>query len=631
MSPREKEIIHNTSVIQPQIMVFSAKDSNRLQTIVQQMLEFIEHEKEFSLADLAYMLQVGREAMESRLAMVVNNRGELVQGLNEYLKSLKEGNEIAASIPIFTGDLTENHSGFRSLLSGKLGENVVQMLLEEKNFEKIAIYWSGGGKIPWELLHEGQEVQKISLPTYPFEKRRCWSNLQFEQGLTVEPNNPLNSITSVTEINTSLKDRVVNIISGLLGMTVTELNLNKPLSQYGVDSIILMSLFQHLQTQIDPSIDLIELQKCGTIQDIINLVRSQNSYKEVVLDQQTSIFTPVTKAIPATWPQFPELIHLNQSHQGRPVFWIHPGVGGVESYQAIAQKSSRPFYGIQARGFMTDRSPLYGLQAMATYYVKIIQTVQPEGPYDLGGYSLGGNLAYEVVRQLQEMKQTVSTIVMVDTFSTTEFKKAIFTKKSADLQAINRELMTISKESGKIALIHRDEVDVNLEEEAFLQQLITLAQKRGLKKTNTQLQTNIQHIVRVQGNFTFENYFAMQLPDPHSINCYYFRNKSEIYCGNMEPYFYVSKEGILDHTNYWAEWKNLFPNFHMMDVDASSHFEMLSEPKAAKAIENFCQELYSKEKISEFLKLNVNTETTIETNTKISPQKNKITKKKVKK
>ncbi len=33
------------------------------------------------------------------------------------------------------------------------------------------------------------------------------------------------------------------------------------------------------------------------------------------------------------------------------------------------------------------------------FYVHIIQAVQPEGPYDQGGYSLDGLIAYEVMRQ----------------------------------------------------------------------------------------------------------------------------------------------------------------------------------------------------------------------------------------
>lgn len=51
---------------------------------------------------------------------------------------------------------------------------------------------------------------------------------------------------------------------------------------------------------------------------------------------------------------------------------------------------------------MTNRDPLHGIEDMASYYIEIIRAVQPEGPYDVGGYSLGGVLAYEITRQLQK-------------------------------------------------------------------------------------------------------------------------------------------------------------------------------------------------------------------------------------
>ena len=52
--------------------------------------------------------------------------------------------------------------------------------------------------------------------------------------------------------------------------------------------------------------------------------------------------------------RFPELLRLNSSVQGRPVFWFHSGVGGVNDYAGFAEVSQRPFYGIEARGFRTN-------------------------------------------------------------------------------------------------------------------------------------------------------------------------------------------------------------------------------------------------------------------------------------
>jgi acyl transferase domain-containing protein/thioesterase domain-containing protein len=584
------------AIIQPQIVIFSAKSAERLRVVVERIIDLIGSDREISLADFAYTLQVGREAMESRLAMVVSSQEELLYGLKEYLKSIKEGKKIETSIPIFIGDFGEETSGIKSLLSGKVGETVVQLLLAEKNLEKIALHWSQGGRIPWKVLHEDKEVRRISLPTYPFEKRRCWIEIQPELGMA-ERHRSLNDASSIAEIAcTSVDDRVITIISRLLGLSSTEVNLNVPLSQYGFDSIILMQLLQQLQAQVDSTIDLVKLQDSRTIQEIINTVRSENEDRSSLVRQQKSMSTP--KAC----PQFPELIRLNQRTQGRPVFWFHPAQSGVEVYSAIAQKSQRPFYGIQARGWMTNQSPLHGIQRIASYYAHIIQSVQPEGPYDLGGYSLGGIFAYEVTRQLQELGETVDTVVMLDAFDKAGLKKTNLSQKSKILQAVNMALVsTIQHDPEKVAqtLIHRDIVDLNMDDDEFLKQLIILAEKRGLTKTETQLYTLIQQIEKVQQGYDLENYSVLPLSEPQAATSYYFRNKSGLFLGELEPYLIIENDRILlDHINYWKDWEQQFSKFYMMDADSSNHFMMLSEPKAYETIHAFCEKLYSAKGIS---------------------------------
>ncbi len=47
-------------------------------------------------------------------------------------------------------------------------------MLTNKDLEKLAYYWVKGFDVPWESLYDGSSARRISLPTYPFERRRCW-------------------------------------------------------------------------------------------------------------------------------------------------------------------------------------------------------------------------------------------------------------------------------------------------------------------------------------------------------------------------------------------------------------------------------------------------------------------------
>jgi polyketide synthase PksR len=299
--------------------------------------------------------------------------------------------------------------------------------------------------------------------------------------------------------------------------------------------------------------------------------------------------------------QISELVALNRETAGRPVFWVHAALGGVELYQPLAPKIQRPFYGIQARGWLNDQPPLHGIRAMAAYYVQILRAVQPQGPYDVGGYSLGGMLAYEVTRQLQEMGEVVSSIVMLDTFDSIGAKKidipdALFGKSLA-LQTVNASLfLPIVQHPEKMTstLIHRGEVDVDLDYEEFVKRLIQLAQSRGLTRSENLMHEMIRQCTKVQEAYKITEYAIEPLPRPAEVACHYFRNKNGHFFGELDPYFAIA-DGIfaVDQENYWSEWEQRLPNLSMVDVDASNHMWFLSEAPVFETISRFCGALYS--------------------------------------
>ncbi|MCL6590816.1 MAG: enoyl-CoA hydratase/isomerase family protein [Firmicutes bacterium] len=334
--------------------------------------------------------------------------------------------------------------------------------------------------------------------------------------------------------------------------------------------------------------------------DYLSTVHSDSTHKND--NQPVGLSNPEPPKI-AIGLQFPELVQLNRIFSGIPIFWVHGEGGGVEGYQAIAQKMQRPFYGINARGRLTNLSPIRGIPAMVSYYVRMILSVQPEGPYDLGGYSLGGGLAYEITRCLQEMGQTVNSIVMIDSLDSNGMKKINFSRETKLLQAVNMSLIyRIRQEPEKLLpkLIHRQKVNFGLSEEECLKQLIAIGVKRGLSqsKTEAELYDLFQQSLQVQAAFELDQYSVLPLPDPEGVTCYYFRNTNGSFYGEFEPYLICEiDKSMLDLVNYWAEWERLLPNFNIIELDSSNHLMMLFEPKICEKISTFCEKLYSKNSI----------------------------------
>lgn len=151
----------------PHLVIFSAKNEERLQEYVNRALNYIEKEKQVNIADLSYTLQVGREAMSDRLAIVASNREELII----RLKDCKQQNE---SNYIFWGKLSPKQRRKKTLNR----EEEFSSLFERGDLDKLAQLWVDGVEIDWEKLYTHDKPNRISLPTYPFAKERYWVTTQ---------------------------------------------------------------------------------------------------------------------------------------------------------------------------------------------------------------------------------------------------------------------------------------------------------------------------------------------------------------------------------------------------------------------------------------------------------------------
>ncbi|MEM0941335.1 MAG: amino acid adenylation domain-containing protein [Bacteroidota bacterium] len=152
----------------PFIVPLSAKNEERLEEMVQNLSRYLEDplkSEQLQLQDLAYTLQVGRESMETRLAMVVHEVEELKKQLASYQKGDRKD--------LLIGDVKKDHSDL--LLEGEAGKSYIETAIKKKESKSLAQLWVKGVMIDWNLLYaEGQRPSKISLPTYPFTREKYW-------------------------------------------------------------------------------------------------------------------------------------------------------------------------------------------------------------------------------------------------------------------------------------------------------------------------------------------------------------------------------------------------------------------------------------------------------------------------
>jgi amino acid adenylation domain-containing protein len=99
-----------------------------------------------------------------------------------------------------------------------------------------------------------------------------------------------------------------------------------------------------------------------------------------------------------------------------PIFFVH-GVGGgmFWGYTNLARYlgSDQPVYGFNSRG-LRGQDEWGTIEEMATQYIADLRAVQPHGPYHLGGYCFGGNVAYEMARQLHGQGESIALLALIN-------------------------------------------------------------------------------------------------------------------------------------------------------------------------------------------------------------------------
>ncbi len=115
----------------------------------------------------------------------------------------------------------------------------------------------------------------------------------------------------------------------------------------------------------------------------------------------------------------PGIIVLHAGGVLTPLFCF-PGAGGHStSFAPMAARigSDRPVYGLSVPGINGDKVPVTSVEEIAAEMLTVIRRVQPDGPYQLAGYSFGGLLAYEVAQRLRATGEAVSVLAIYDTFT----------------------------------------------------------------------------------------------------------------------------------------------------------------------------------------------------------------------
>jgi amino acid adenylation domain-containing protein len=157
----------------------------------------------------------------------------------------------------------------------------------------------------------------------------------------------------------------------------------------------------------------------------VHLMAQIHKQFERELPLSTLFLTPTVEGLATTLGQEAEslpwspLVTIQPTGSKPPFFCIHPIFGTVFPYYELAYYLGfdQPFYGLQPLGLDGEQTPLTRIEDIAAYYIKALRTVQPSGPYYLGGWSFGGLVAFEMAQQLRSSGHQVALLAILDTLA----------------------------------------------------------------------------------------------------------------------------------------------------------------------------------------------------------------------
>jgi len=162
----------------------------------------------------------------------------------------------------------------------------------------------------------------------------------------------------------------------------------------GGHSLLAVRLFAQIESELGKRLPLATLFEEATIEHLAAAIGGQATPRQV-------------------WPS---LVPIQSGGKRPPFFCMHPIDGDVFWYGPLARHMGpdQPFYGLRARGLDGLQEPALTVEEMAGDYIREMRAVQPDGPYFLGGFSSGVNIALEVAQQLMASGDAVGLLAILD-------------------------------------------------------------------------------------------------------------------------------------------------------------------------------------------------------------------------
>jgi thioesterase domain-containing protein/acyl carrier protein len=275
--------------------------------------------------------------------------------------------------------------------------------------------WLAGVKIDWKGFYENERRRRVTLPSYPFERKRYWidtpKRTTATPGTYVRPEDDdmaeatVSKVSSQSDVAMSPKEEMIKQIWEDV-LAIENIGRYDDFFELGGTSLIAVALVARLENALKVELTIRDFLNSPTISELVGIIDITDGKKENVKTKK-----PKGKSLPECMVRIKD-----GSKEKRALFLVHPIEGQVFFYRDLVEglNTERAVYGFQARGLERDEDPFTTVSDMAAHYVASLLEKQPNGPYLLGGTSFGGIVAFEMSQQLSVTGEKVELLFLID-------------------------------------------------------------------------------------------------------------------------------------------------------------------------------------------------------------------------
>ncbi|GGZ27237.1 hypothetical protein GCM10007049_20010 [Echinicola pacifica] len=297
------------------------------------------------------------------------------------------------------------------------------------------------------------------------------------------------------------------------GLKINNIQLDDDFFSLGGHSILAVAVMSKLDKALGQTLPLTSLFKSPILRDFCALIDGED----------------VTEELSQEWSS---LIPIKPQGKKNPIYLIHGVAANITNYYKLIDyvDAEQPLYGLQAKGLNGIDSPNIGIENIAKHYVNEIIQHNPEGPYQIGGYSFGGYVAFEMAKQFIQRGKTVQNLIIFDTNVDQDDelvpKKGMMDVIAAQIEQRKVELQLLWKAPKTFRITKARMIKRKME---------NLLQKIGLKKVEEQPKDRAEIIKKIKAINTasLENYRL----SPLSIDCILFKASIKLTPIKEEKYY----------------------------------------------------------------------------------------------